>query len=146
MIKFELDEKLDLNLATFEQLKGLCGIGPKLAKQIIDRRPFDCIDDLRTVARIGQNRFDKLEEQCVVHRNRRPLFGLPSHVNTISFLDPKTGGHICQYISAEEFQNLSYPDTGLLILHVNAGCYRSSLFELENIITSSLHPSDFVDV
>ena len=144
MIKFELDEKLDLNLATFEQLKGLCGIGRKLAKQIIDKRPFDCIDDLLTVPGIGPTRFDKLEEQCVVHGNRRPPSGLPSHVSRISFLDPCTKDHICQYISSEEFQKLS--NRGLLIFHVNAGCYRSSLFEMENIIMSSLHPPDIVCV
>ena len=146
MIKLEQDGKLDLNVETFKQLKGLRGIEPKLAKQIIDRRPFDCIDDLKIVPGIKKKRFDKLEEQCVVHRNRRPPFGLPSHVNRISFLDSSTGDHICHYISTEEFQNLSYSDTGLLIFHVNAGSYRSSLIEMENIIMSSLHPPDIVCV
>ena len=146
MIELEQDEKLDLNVATFEQLKGLCGIGPKLAERITDRRPFNCIDDLKAVPGIGEKRFDKLEKQCVVHGNRRPPSGLPSHVNRISFLDPRTGDHICQYIFAEEFRNLSNSDTGLLIFHVNAGKYQSSLFEMENIIMSSLHPPDIVCV
>ena len=144
MTELKQDGKLDLNVATFKQLKGLCKIGSKLAQQIIDRRPFKCIDDLKIVPGIGKKRFDKLEEQCVVHGNWRPPSGFPSHVNTISFLDPRTEDHICQYISAEEFQEL--PKRGFLIFHVNAGCYRSSLFEMEKLIASSLHLPDIVCV
>lgn len=44
---------LDLNTATVEQLDGLPGIGPALAKRIIEARPFATVDELTRVSGIG---------------------------------------------------------------------------------------------
>ncbi|MHB8067535.1 MAG: ComEA family DNA-binding protein [Desulfobaccales bacterium] len=56
---------LDLNNATAADLDGLPGIGPVLAKRIIDYRqahgPFQKIDDLEQVSGIGPKKLEKLK-------------------------------------------------------------------------------------
>lgn len=43
----------DLNMATFEELQELPGIGPKLAERIMAHRPFERVEDLDRVPGIG---------------------------------------------------------------------------------------------
>jgi len=60
----EVRERLDLNTATQSELEGLPGIGPALAKRIIDFREdngkFRRVEDLLNVRGIGKIRFEKL--------------------------------------------------------------------------------------
>jgi competence protein ComEA len=62
--------RLDLNLATLEQLDALPGVGPVTAKRIIAWRTehgrFASIDQLREVDGIGDKRFDALRELVTV--------------------------------------------------------------------------------
>jgi competence protein ComEA len=62
---------LDLNRATAEDLDALPGIGPVLAKRIIDYRqghgPFKKIDDLMEVSGIGRKKLEKLKPYVVIN-------------------------------------------------------------------------------
>jgi competence protein ComEA len=58
--------KLSLATATVEQLDGLDGIGPTLAKRIVEYRDehggFRSIEELREVDGIGEKRYEALKE------------------------------------------------------------------------------------
>lgn len=62
--------RLDLNAATLEQLDALPGIGPVLARRILDWRQehgrFASVDQLREVSGIGERIFDELGRQVTV--------------------------------------------------------------------------------
>lgn len=45
--------KIDLNTATQQQLEDLPGIGPSLAKKLIEARPFKSVEDLSKVKGMG---------------------------------------------------------------------------------------------
>ncbi len=66
----EQASRLDLNDATLSQLDGLPGIGPVIAKRIIqfreDNGPFKRIEDLMNVRGIGEKTFLKLRDQIMV--------------------------------------------------------------------------------
>ena len=56
-------EKLDLNLATKEALRGLPGVGETLAQRIIDYRtetPFKVVRDLKKVPGIGEKKYEAI--------------------------------------------------------------------------------------
>ena len=61
---------LDLNTATSEDLDALPGIGPVLAKRIVDYRaahgPFKKIDDLMEVSGIGPKKLEKIKPFLVI--------------------------------------------------------------------------------
>ena len=59
-------KKIDLNSATQAELEGLKGVGPALAKKIMAARPFNSIDDLKSVSGIGQATFDDLKDLVTV--------------------------------------------------------------------------------
>ena len=52
--------KLDVNTATEKQLRDLPGIGPVMARRIIDARPFRSADDLKKVNGIGDKKYAKI--------------------------------------------------------------------------------------
>jgi competence protein ComEA len=58
--------KLDLNAATLEQLDGLPGVGPVMAKKILDWRTqngrFGAVEQLREIPGIGDARFGTLRD------------------------------------------------------------------------------------
>jgi competence protein ComEA len=61
---------LDLNTATAEDLDALPGIGPVLAKRIVDYRaahgPFKKIDDLEQVSGIGPKKLEKIKPFLII--------------------------------------------------------------------------------
>jgi competence protein ComEA len=67
----EKEGKLDLNRATAEELQGLPGIGPVLARRVIAQRtthgPFHTVDDLRDVKGIGKKRMDQLRPLVMIN-------------------------------------------------------------------------------
>lgn len=56
--------RIDVNDATFEQLKTLPGIGPEMARRIVEFREtngsFSSVDDLGKVRGIGDKKLDKI--------------------------------------------------------------------------------------
>jgi competence protein ComEA len=63
-------EKVNLNTATSEQLQTLPGIGPSLAKTIIDYRTktgkFTKIEELLNVKGVGEKKFQQIKDRLVV--------------------------------------------------------------------------------
>ena len=68
--KIALTEKVNINTATAEQLQTLPGVGPALAKTIIDHRTksgkFNKIEELINVKGIGEKKFQKMKDRLVV--------------------------------------------------------------------------------
>jgi competence ComEA-like helix-hairpin-helix protein len=52
--------ELDINTATVKELRNIPGIGPVMARRIIDSRPFTSADDLRKVNGIGEKTYAKI--------------------------------------------------------------------------------------
>ena len=137
-------EKLDLNVATKMQLEKLIGIGPKKAQTITEERPFKSIDDLHCVRGIGKKTVVKLKKTCFVNGSVSPT-GLPEVVRNISLLD-QFNDHICKTVSLSEYQSITLPNPGLLMLHINEGHYRSSLKNMENLIENANYLPDVICV
>ena len=52
---------VNLNTATQTELEALPGVGKKLSSEIIAKRPFKSIDDLKEVKGVGDAKFEKLK-------------------------------------------------------------------------------------
>jgi competence protein ComEA len=63
----------DLNRAPLHDLEALPGVGPKLARQIVDfrsqKRPFRSVEELRSIRGIGRKKLEKLRPYVIVRRN-----------------------------------------------------------------------------
>jgi comEA protein len=63
-------DKINLNSATAEQLESLPGIGPAIAKSIVDHRTkigkFNRIEEIMNVKGIGEKKFQKIKDRLVV--------------------------------------------------------------------------------
>lgn len=63
-------EKINLNSATAEQLQSLPGIGPAIAKNIVEHRAkigkFNRIEEVINVKGVGEKKFGKIKDRLVV--------------------------------------------------------------------------------
>jgi competence protein ComEA len=63
-------EKVNINTATAEQLQTLPGIGPALAKSIVDYRTktgkFKKIEELINVKGVGEKKFEQIKDRLTV--------------------------------------------------------------------------------
>jgi competence protein ComEA len=63
-------EKINLNTATAEQLQTLPGVGPSIAKRILDHRTkngkFNKVEEILNVKGIGEKKFQKMKDRLVV--------------------------------------------------------------------------------
>src|SRR5262245_42603095 len=60
-----VDQKLNLNTATEEQLKELPGVGEATARKIVAARPFKSVDDLDR-AGLSKTAIDRLRDRVIV--------------------------------------------------------------------------------
>ena len=63
---FRLRGRIDINLATRDELLTLPGINPARADAILARRPFGSVEELREVNGIGPVRFDQIRDLVTV--------------------------------------------------------------------------------
>jgi len=68
--KAQSSEKVNLNTATAEQLQTLPGIGPAMAKRVLEYRAkvgkFTKIEELLNVKGIGEKRFQRIKDRLLV--------------------------------------------------------------------------------
>jgi len=57
----KLNNKININQATIEELDTLPGIGKVTAKKIIDNRPYQSIEELLTKKVVGKSTFEKIK-------------------------------------------------------------------------------------
>lgn len=60
-------EKVNINRASLNELIALPGIGEVYAQRIIDARPYQSIEGLKSVAGIGSKRYEQLKEHVTVY-------------------------------------------------------------------------------
>lgn len=69
-VKINMNQPLNLNSATEEQLKNIPGIGPSKAKDILNYREqnngFNSINDLMKIKGFGKKTFEKLKEHFTI--------------------------------------------------------------------------------
>lgn len=57
------ETQININSASLEELDNLTGVGPVIAQNIINSRPFNSVDDLIKVPRIGNKTLEKIKQQ-----------------------------------------------------------------------------------
>jgi competence ComEA-like helix-hairpin-helix protein len=60
------DGKLDINTASEAELEKIPGVGPKMAKVIIDGRPYESLDELKNIPGIGPAKLETIQEFLAV--------------------------------------------------------------------------------
>ncbi len=68
--KASTNEKVNLNTATLDQLQTLPGVGPAVAKRILDHRTkigkFNKIEEILNVKGIGEKRFQQMKDRLTL--------------------------------------------------------------------------------
>jgi len=63
-------QKININTAAYEELQKLAGVGPVIARRIIDYReangPFQKIEDIKMVSGIGNATFEKMKDEITI--------------------------------------------------------------------------------
>jgi competence protein ComEA len=64
-------DKIDINTATADQLKGIPGIGDAYSKRIIDGRPYTAKNQLVSRGILPQGVYDKVKDQIVASHAKK---------------------------------------------------------------------------
>lgn len=59
-------KKININTASLEELDELPGVGPSMAKKIMEARPFRKIEDITKIPRFGKSKFEKIKSRIRV--------------------------------------------------------------------------------
>ena len=73
-------KKIDINIATLDELETLPGIGPKLGQAIIDGRPYEKVEDLLKVEGITDKKLAEFQD----------LVEVPAKVEDIAIVNLNT--------------------------------------------------------
>lgn len=73
--------KVDINKASEQELIAIKGIGPSLAKQIIDGRPYKAIQDLTAVQGINDTKLGSLKPYLSIGKKKEPTIVESKPVN-----------------------------------------------------------------
>lgn len=61
-------EKVDINTATLDELKSVPGIGPKIAQEIINGRPYKKVDELLKIKGISEKKLAEIRSHIEVKK------------------------------------------------------------------------------
>jgi competence protein ComEA len=64
-------DKIDINTATADQLKGIPGIGDAYSKRIVDGRPYTAKNQLVSRGILPQGVYDKVKDQIVASHAKK---------------------------------------------------------------------------
>lgn len=56
------ETKISINTATAEKLESLPGVGPATATKIINNRPYESLEDIKTKKAVGESLFSKIQD------------------------------------------------------------------------------------
>ena len=59
--------RININTATQAELEALPGVGPVIARRIIEGRPYRSVDDLERVKGIGKKRLEEIRALVTVN-------------------------------------------------------------------------------
>ena len=82
--------QININFASFEKLKTFTGIGDAKAQKIIDARPFNSLEDILEIYRIGDETLKNLknENACVDDKNEQETKEIDKK-ETLEFKEPE---------------------------------------------------------
>ena len=67
------DGKIDVNTATFAELRALPGMGDEYARRVIRFRPYSARNQLATKGILPQAEYERIQDLVVAHRERQPV-------------------------------------------------------------------------
>jgi competence protein ComEA len=84
--------RIDLNHATPAELAQLPRVGPALADRLVDARPFDSVESLKTVPGFGPATFDRVAPHVTVGETypAKPKSAVPVDPNTATLAELQT--------------------------------------------------------
>src|SRR5271163_729208 len=105
-----MNTKYNINTVTMKQLKSIERIGKVLAKQIIENRPYDNIDDVLKLKGIGQTIFDIIKLHfCVCNLPNLNCVSI-DELQLIRGIGPKTASKIIEHGPYKSFKDLKQVD------------------------------------
>ena len=99
-------KKLDINMATLEELQTLPDIGPETAQAIIDGRPYEKVEDLLKVKGIADKKLAEIRDLVVVTTKVNVNTATLEELQTLPGIGPKLGQAIIDGRPYEKVEDL----------------------------------------